>query len=169
MFAEGARCEYLRFGDIVQVGLRQLIDGEAGADVDGISAAAGTPPQPDVTTPEGLRAARSQLSSRPADPRATPHVAGAGGRWVPVRIITPAQGEVRAVYLHIHGGGFYMDSASRSDARNVRLADAVGVAAVSVTTGSPPRTGGRPHPTTARRRPCGWSRAPRRCSARPGF
>ena len=89
-------------------------------------------PQPDLSTPEGLRAARSQLSHRPADPRAVERIATANGREVQVRIITPREGPVRAVYLQIHGGGFYMDSASRSDIRNALLADAVGLAVVSV-------------------------------------
>ena len=44
----------------------------------------------------------------------------------------PTEGEARGVYLQIHGGGFYMDSASRGDRQNVALADAVGVAVVSV-------------------------------------
>ncbi|MGH3192858.1 MAG: alpha/beta hydrolase [Streptosporangiaceae bacterium] len=42
------------------------------------------------------------------------------------------EGPARAAYLQIHGGGFYMDSAARSDARNVLLADTVGIAVVSV-------------------------------------
>lgn len=46
--------------------------------------------------------------------------------------MTPASGESRATYLDIHGGGFYMDSAARGDARNARLADALGVTVVSV-------------------------------------
>jgi acetyl esterase/lipase len=49
-----------------------------------------------------------------------------------VRIITPERDEVRAVYVDIHGGGFYLGSAARGDARNARLADALGVAVVSV-------------------------------------
>jgi acetyl esterase/lipase len=49
-----------------------------------------------------------------------------------VRIITPETGPARAAYLQIHGGGFYMDSASRSDSRNAHLADVLGVAVVSV-------------------------------------
>jgi acetyl esterase/lipase len=74
------------------------------------------------------------LVSRPAPPGrlVTEHVAEAGTRQVPVRIITPQERETRAVYLEIHGGGFYLSSAARSDARNARLADAVGVAVVSV-------------------------------------
>lgn len=87
---------------------------------------------PDPATPEGLWAARSQLSSRPPDPRAVERVARAGGRRVPVRVITPEAGPARAVYLQIHGGGFYMDSAARSDTRNAMLADALGIAVVSV-------------------------------------
>lgn len=49
-----------------------------------------------------------------------------------MRVTTPSSGVPRAVYLDIHGGGFYMDSAARSDARNARLADALGITVVSV-------------------------------------
>ena len=72
------------------------------------------------------------MSYRPPDPRAVERIASADGRRVPVRIITPKEAQVRAVYLQIHGGGFYMDSAARGDTRNALLADAVGLAVVSV-------------------------------------
>ncbi|MDA8185268.1 MAG: alpha/beta hydrolase [Actinomycetota bacterium] len=96
------------------------------------AAAPSSLPQPDLSTPEGLRIARGLLSTRPPDPRAVVHTARAGGRQVPVRVITPKGKRARAVYLQIHGGGFYMDSAARSDSRNVLVADALGVVAVSV-------------------------------------
>lgn len=90
--------------------------------------------QPDLTTPEGLQEARDALnaSSTHRDPAAVERLAEAGGRQVPVRIIAPAQDAARAIYLNIHGGGFYLGSAARGDARNRRLADALGVAVVSV-------------------------------------
>ena len=125
--------------DLMKFGLRHLIDG---ATVDLVEEsrrfnanamqAAARQSQPDLSTPEGLRAARSQLSRRPTNPRAVERIAGANGHEVQVRVITPRKGPVRAVYLQIHGGGFYMDSASRSDTRNALLADAVGLAVVSV-------------------------------------
>jgi acetyl esterase/lipase len=123
----------------MEMGLSHLVDPASIAHVEDarafnaaarLSAAAEAPP--DLSVPGGLEAARGQLSSRPPDPRARVHVAGAGGREVPVRVLTPERGAARGVYLQIHGGGFYMDSASRSDARNALLADAVGVAVVSV-------------------------------------
>lgn len=125
----------------MEVGLNQLIDDELAAYVEdsraflaASAASAGSQPQPDLTTPEGLRDARSMLASRPAlvGRLVTEHVAQAGGRRAPVRIITPEEREPRGVYLEIHGGGFYLSSAARSDARNARLADALGVAVVSV-------------------------------------
>ena len=123
----------------MKVGLSHLID-DAMADLVEESRrfnasalpAGGNQPKPDLSTPEGLRAARSQLSHRPPEPRAVERIAGAGRREVPVRVITPSEGQARAVYLQIHGGGFYMDSAARSDTRNALLVDALGVAAVSV-------------------------------------
>lgn len=76
--------------------------------------------------------ARSMLSANLEDGRAVEQVVRADGGQVPVRVTTPSSGESRAVYLDIHGGGFYMDSAARSDARNARLADALGITVVSV-------------------------------------
>lgn len=88
----------------------------------------------DPSTPEGLRAHRTGLSERPtaAGPPAEEAVAEADGHQVPVRITNPRDGSPRGVYLEIHGGGFYMSRAARSDYRNRRLADAVGIAVVSV-------------------------------------
>jgi acetyl esterase len=122
----------------MKLGLTHLIDDSAAhvRESRHVNAAAPVPgaaqPPTDPATPEGLHAARSQLSDRPPDPRAVEGVAGAGGHHVPVRVITPRERRPRAAYLQIHGGGFYMDSAARSDTRNAVLADAVGVAVVSV-------------------------------------
>ena len=51
---------------------------------------------------------------------------------VAVRILAPTSGRPQGVYLDIHGGGFYMDSAAHSDARNRALAEAIDFAVVSV-------------------------------------
>jgi acetyl esterase/lipase len=90
--------------------------------------------EPDVRTAEGLREAREGLSERPAasGPAPVELVAEAAGRSVPVRVLEPSNGAPRGVFLEIHGGGFYMGWAARSDARNRRLADALGIAVVSV-------------------------------------
>jgi acetyl esterase/lipase len=125
----------------MEVGLNHLTDPASASQIEesrtinAINAAraeAGQQPLLDPTTPEGLQAARDLLSTRLPDPRALERSAQAEGRQVPVRIINPKRGPARAAYLHIHGGGFYMDSAARSDAANARLADAAGVAVVSV-------------------------------------
>jgi acetyl esterase/lipase len=84
------------------------------------------------TNYEELKQARSRLPARPAGSRTGERVARAGKGQVPVRVTSPSSGESRATYLDIHGGGFYMGSAARSDARNARLADALGVTVVSV-------------------------------------
>ncbi|TQF74600.1 alpha/beta hydrolase [Rhodococcus spelaei] len=84
-------------------------------------------------TPEELREVRTRRTPPPpADPPAIEETAEAGGARVPVRIFTPAEGRARGVYLDIHGGGFYMDSAAREDVRNRELADALRIAVVSV-------------------------------------
>jgi acetyl esterase/lipase len=91
-------------------------------------------PEPDVLTPDGLREAREGLSERPAatGPAPVELIAEAEGRQVPVRVLEPSRGAPRGVFLEIHGGGFYMGWAARSDARNRRLADALAIAVVSV-------------------------------------
>jgi acetyl esterase/lipase len=68
----------------------------------------------------------------PSYPPPVVEVVRAGGRSVPVRIHLPASGEVAGVFLEIHGGGFYLGSAAGSDVRNRNLADALGLAVVSV-------------------------------------
>jgi acetyl esterase len=90
--------------------------------------------EPDVRTDEGLREAREGLRERPAasGPAPVELVAEVAGRRVPVRVLEPSSGEARGVFLEIHGGGFYMGWAARSDLRNRRLADALGIAVVSV-------------------------------------
>lgn len=125
----------------MRVGLDQLIDGrleafvaearEFNAKADEMKRGG---PDLDPRTPEGLEAHRTGLSERPEveGPLAVEMVAEAEGRRVPVRVMLPQGTEPRGVYLEIHGGGFYMSWAARSDYRNRRLADAAGVAVVSV-------------------------------------
>jgi acetyl esterase/lipase len=125
----------------VKVGLENLIDGRLSgfvAEAREFNAvaeeAARQRPEVDPSTPEGLEAHRAGLTRRP-DPEGPPPVeivAEAGGRGVPVRITEPQQDEARGVFLEIHGGGFYMSRAVRSDFRNRRLADTTGLAVVSV-------------------------------------
>lgn len=82
---------------------------------------------------EELRALRAGANA-PAecDPMPVAELVSADGRSVPVRIHVPFSKPVAGVFLEIHGGGFYMGSASGSDVRNRRLADALGIAVVSV-------------------------------------
>ena len=82
---------------------------------------------------EELRAVRAGAAP-PAecDPPPIAEMASANGRSVPVRIHVPVSKPVAGAFLEIHGGGFYMGSAAGSDVRNRRLADALGIAVVSV-------------------------------------
>jgi acetyl esterase/lipase len=125
----------------MEIGLEKLIDPRLASYVDearefnAAAAAAENPFQEvDPSTPEGLEAHRTSLSARPTPdgPPAEEVVAEADGRQVPVRVTHPQKGPPRGVYLEIHGGGFYMGWAARSDFRNRRIADAAGVAVVSV-------------------------------------
>lgn len=126
---------------LMEVGLEALIDPKLAAYVEEArefnAAAAGAPSiytEVDPSTPEGLEAHRTGLSERPTPdgPPAEEVLAEAGGRQVPVRVTIPQVGSPRGVYLEIHGGGFYMSRAQRSDFRNRQLADAAGVAVVGV-------------------------------------
>ncbi len=124
----------------MKVGMESLVPPEAAAHVDearefnaAAEARGGYWAEPDVRTPEGLREAREGLSERPGTgPAPVELVAEAAGRRVPVRVLEPEGGAPRGVFLEIHGGGFYMGWAARSDARNRRLADALGIVVVSV-------------------------------------
>jgi acetyl esterase/lipase len=77
-----------------------------------------------------LRADRS--APPPADPPAIEELLEFEERRVPVRIFTPAGDRPLGVYLDIPGGGFYLDSAARSDVRHRALATALRIAVVSV-------------------------------------
>ncbi|MGH2937480.1 MAG: alpha/beta hydrolase [Solirubrobacterales bacterium] len=125
----------------MKVGLEQLIDPMLAGYVEearefnaAAAAAKNTFTEVDPSTPEGLAAHRTGLSTRPTPdgPPVEEVLAEAGGRHVQVRVTNPQGGSPRGVYLEIHGGGFYMSSAARSDFRNRQLADAAQVAVVSV-------------------------------------
>jgi acetyl esterase/lipase len=82
---------------------------------------------------EELRAVRADaVGPAQSNPPAVEEVAVIEGRRVPLRVHTPTGGTATGVVMEIHGGGFYMGSAAGSDVRNRRLADALGVAVVSV-------------------------------------
>ncbi len=123
----------------MKLGLEYFIDDATYAHVEeirrlsaSIMGSSNKKPQVDLLTDDGLKAARSQLRHRPPDQRAVECLAISGSQQVPVRIITPRRDPAHAVYLQIHGGGFYMDSATRSDVNNVVLADTLQVVVVSV-------------------------------------
>jgi acetyl esterase/lipase len=59
-------------------------------------------------------------------------MADASGRTIPLRIFLPTCPTVRGVYLDIPGGGFYLGSTAGGDIRNAALAEALGIAVVSV-------------------------------------
>jgi acetyl esterase len=65
-------------------------------------------------------------------PPPTVETVEAAGRRVAVRIHSPATTPAEGVVLELHGGGFFLGSAAHSDAENRRMADALGVAVVSV-------------------------------------
>ncbi|KNB50832.1 alpha/beta hydrolase [Streptomyces caatingaensis] len=86
--------------------------------------------------PGSLEELKETRAKRPAPPVAYPpaleETIDAAGVCVPVRIFTLVDGPPLGVYLDIHGGGFYMDSAAQGDRRNRELANAARLAVVSV-------------------------------------
>ncbi|MFJ4175205.1 alpha/beta hydrolase [Microbacterium sp. NPDC089696] len=68
----------------------------------------------------------------PSHPPAVENVVHHEGRSVPIRVHPPTTGDVRGALLDVHGGGFYMGSATADDVRNQALADALRIAVVSV-------------------------------------
>ena len=125
----------------MRIGLEDLIAPELAAYVEesrefnaATAASRDRSAEPDPSTPDGLEEARASLPFRPPPPGppAVEELVEAAGRRVPVRILAPQSGQVRAVCLEIHGGGFYLGSAARGDTRNRRFAEALGVAVVSV-------------------------------------
>ncbi|NIJ12551.1 acetyl esterase/lipase [Saccharomonospora amisosensis] len=119
----------------MRLGLRSLVNTELEAHVEELRAAnAVSATVKGPSSLDELRQARANRQAIPsdADSSAVEQVVEAAGRRVPVRILAPGGAAPRGVYLDIHGGGFYLGSAARGDARNQQLADALGIAVVSV-------------------------------------
>ena len=74
----------------------------------------------------------SPFGARPKSARASVRKVGANGLEVEVRIVPPASGNPHGAYLHLHGGGLVFGSADQDDAMLERIADATGLASVSV-------------------------------------
>lgn len=84
-------------------------------------------------SPEELPTIRAMSAKvAPSAPPAAVEVLHTGGRSVSVRIHVPVSGAATGVFLEIHGGGFYSGAAAGSDVRNRSLAEALGLAVVSV-------------------------------------
>jgi acetyl esterase len=85
------------------------------------------------STHEELMEVRSKrFAAAPARPPATLELIETPAGTLPLRILAPTNGPANGVYLDIHGGGFYMDSAAHSDVRNRALAEAINFAVVSL-------------------------------------
>lgn len=86
---------------------------------------------------EAVRAARREgrgvFPAPELDPAAeTATVHGRNGEAIPVRILRPASRRALGTYLHFHGGGWMFGEAAENDARLRRLAEATGLATLSV-------------------------------------
>ena len=90
----------------------------------------------DLSTPEGLAKARdlnalmgglfSRSSTTQATTRSVP------GTTIGLRVITPAAGTPTALYIDIHGGGFFIGDSTMSDPLNASIADAANAVSVSI-------------------------------------
>ncbi len=80
-----------------------------------------------IATRDGFEAAIPMALSERAEPTTIPGPAGD----IPVRIFRPS-GKVRALYLHIHGGGWILGKPEMGDLTNEHLADEFGLAVLSV-------------------------------------
>jgi acetyl esterase len=88
---------------------------------------------PGPTTRTRDESAPSPFPPVPKSPRARVRkVPAPGGRQVEVRIVPPASGTPHGAYLHMHGGGLVFGSADQNDSMLERIANATGLAAVSV-------------------------------------
>jgi acetyl esterase/lipase len=77
------------------------------------------------------RAGQGVLAIQPFHEMAEWQTARAGGLEVPVRIFKP-DGDLKGIYLHIHGGGHTIGSADSQDQMLARMANGLGIGVVSV-------------------------------------
>jgi acetyl esterase/lipase len=88
---------------------------------------------PSPTARSGDQSAPSPFPAMPKSPRASVRrIEAPGGREVEVRIVAPVSGSPRGAYLHFHGGGLVFGSADQDDLMLERIANATGLAAVTV-------------------------------------
>jgi acetyl esterase len=110
-----------------------------------LAAMAGSGDAPDLATPEGLARARdldaigggvfaTATSTRAETVRAT----DTAGRPIELRVITPRTASPTAIYLDIHGGGYFMGRPSMNDVANEAFADRSGAVTVAVRYGLAP-------------------------------
>ena len=90
----------------------------------------------DLSTPEGLAKARDLsalmgglFAGNSTTQATTRHVPGT---TIGLRIITPRAGTPNALYVDIHGGGFFIGDPSMSDTLNTAIADAANAVVVSI-------------------------------------
>jgi len=90
----------------------------------------------DLRTPEGLAKARDLnalmggLFARESTTSAT--TSQVPGTTIGLRVITPRAGTPTALYIDIHGGGFFIGDPSMSDALNTTIADTANAVVVSI-------------------------------------
>ncbi|MFW0790611.1 alpha/beta hydrolase [Gordonia sp. CPCC 205333] len=119
----------------MRFGLPDLIDGSLSSLIDETRNYYAT--RPSGSGPRSLTEltevrAQREAQLPPPDPGVYTLDVRADGHSVSVRVIEPSSGVVNGIFLHIHGGGFYLDSAARDDVRNREFADGAGMVVVSV-------------------------------------
>ena len=85
--------------------------------------------------PERVRALREEgkglLAKQPEHPMARWETAEASGFSVPIRVFRP-EGDLRGLYLHVHGGGHVIGSADSQDQGLATMAQGLSIGVVSV-------------------------------------
>jgi acetyl esterase/lipase len=84
-----------------------------------------------VSRAEAQRKAFSKIGEIPTSDRAEPTTIPGPAGEIPVRLFRP-EGKARALYLHLHGGGWILGDAIMGDAHNEHLAKDHGFAVLSV-------------------------------------
>jgi acetyl esterase len=121
-------------GERVQIGLNRLVPSELAkhAPESRVFYARRGQRRGPASLEELLEARAAHVPARLSAAVTVEQVVDGPRRTVPLRIVMPKNTPVDGVYFDIPGGGFYLGPTAGGDARNVALAESLGIAVVSV-------------------------------------